>query len=193
MSQQTMPPPPADADIVNQRMTNGYGITTSMYSVTAVGHADFSTKATNGRVQEKACVLNKRFHNPSRKNLHMQTAYPETVAKLQPLRGDLTRATTPPQLKERDPAKRKTRGEERQIPFEETNPEETRTRHGLTVRTKGEREGNKKHMNECHIEFSAAPHYSPRGRPTEVPWGTALNGQPSRAPPPRRPAPYAYD
>ena len=67
------------------KVENGYGLPTTLYSITHLGHADFSTAATKGRVQEKACFVNKRFHNPSRKNLHMQVAYPETIAKLQPL------------------------------------------------------------------------------------------------------------
>ena len=104
------------------KVENGYGLPTTLYSITHLGHADFSTAATKGRVQEKACFVNKRFHNLSRKNLHMQVAYPETIAKLQPLQGDLSRAVTPPQLKEMDPTKRKTRGEERQIPTRRRTP-----------------------------------------------------------------------
>ena len=153
---------------------------------------DFSTAATKGRVQEKACFVNKRFHNPSRKNLHMQVAYPETIAKLQPLQGDLSRAVTPPQLKEMDPTKRKTRGEERQVPYEETNPADTRMRYGLTLKTKDDRERNKREMNRCQIDFSTEPHFSPRGRPTSAPWGTDTNLDAAREPPAQRPAPF-YD
>ena len=75
-------------------------------------------------MQEKACFVNKRFHNLSRKNLHMQVAYPKRL--LQPLQGDLSRAVTP-QLKEMDSTSAR-RGEERQVPYEETNPDDTRMR-----------------------------------------------------------------
>ena len=174
------------------KVENGYGLPTTLYSITHLGHADFSTAATKGRVQEKACFVNKRFHNPSRKNLHMQVAYPETIAKLQPLQGDLSRAVTPPQLKEMDPTKRKTRGEERQVPYEETNPDDTRMRYGLTLKTKDDRERNKREMNKCQIDFSSEPHFSPRGRPTSAPWGTDGNLDAARDPPAQRPAPF-YD
>ena len=174
------------------KVENGYGLPTTLYSITHLGHADFSTAATKGRVQEKACFVNKRFHNPSRKNLHMQVAYPETIAKLQPLQGDLSRAVTPPQLKEMDPTKRKTRGEERQVPYEETNPDDTRMRYGLTLKTKDDRERNKREMNRCQIDFSTEPHFSPRGRPTSAPWGTDGNLDAARDPPAQRPAPF-YD
>ena len=174
------------------KVENGYGLPTTLYSITHLGHADFSTAATKGRVQEKACFVNKRFHNPSRKDLHMQVAYPETIAKLQPLQGDLSRAVTPPQLKEMDPTKRKTRGEERQVPYEETNPADTRMRYGLTLKTKDDRERNKREMNRCQIDFSSEPHFSPRGRPTSAPWGTDGNLDAARDPPAQRPAPF-YD
>ena len=95
-------------------------------------------------------------------------------------------------LKEMDPTKRKTRGEERQIPYEETNPDDTRMRYGLTLKTKDDRERNKREMNRCQIDFSSEPHFSPRGRPTSAPWGTDGNLDAARDPPAQRPAPF-YD
>ena len=91
-----------------------------------------------------------------------------------------------------DPTKRKTRGEERQIPYEETNPADTRMRYGLTLKTKDDRERNKREMNKCQIDFSSEPHFSPRGRPTSAPWGTDGNLDAARDPPAPRPAPF-YD
>ena len=97
--------------ITRKREANGYGIRTSMYSVSHLGANDFSTKATLGRKMEKDALLYSKLHNVSRKDLHMQVFYPETVAKLQPPYGDLTRQTPPAALKNpRHPAAQKTRG-----------------------------------------------------------------------------------
>ena len=84
-------------------------------------------QATKGRKTQSDALVFGKLHNVSRKNLHMQVAYPETVAKLQPPWGDLTRKQTPQALKTFDPALAVTRGCERLEPYERTNPGMART------------------------------------------------------------------
>ena len=84
-------------------------------------------QATKGRKTQSDALVFGKLHNVSRKNLHMQVAYPETVAKLQPPWGDLTRKQTPRALKTFDPALAVTRGCERLEPYERTNPGMART------------------------------------------------------------------
>ena len=187
---QAMSRPPEDSweakcAATRARVQNGYGITTSLYSISHLGHADFTTEApaprgrrprrastrlgrgssrgrgacrdavrprgpppkesssvrppprrrrdpapaqaTKGRKTQSDALVFGKLHNVSRKNLHMQVAYPETVAKLQPPWGDLTRKQTPRALKTFDPALAVTRGCERLEPYERTNPGMART------------------------------------------------------------------
>ena len=91
---------------VREKVTNEFGVTTSKWSVTLLGHYEQSAaerverQAEQTRVHERdfksSIAINKQVH-PVKRELHMQKFYPGTVNRLQ--QGDITRKKTPEPLK----------------------------------------------------------------------------------------------
>ena len=87
-------------DITKARVRNGYGITTSRYSISELGYDDKTSDAVASRPKPPSNVhVYSKLHYPSLRSPHLQVCYPETVAKLQPPFGQLTRKETPSELK----------------------------------------------------------------------------------------------
>lgn len=148
-------PSPGGYDITKHREKNGYGIRTSMYSITHLGREDKATDATSGRSKSTDIAVFSKLHNASRKNTHMQVHYPETISKLQPPMGALTRKTTPNCLKAfGHPDMYKTRGSERvQIPYEKEFPDMAKTMLENTRRAESFRNENRARSTRAQISF----------------------------------------
>ena len=85
----------------------------------------------------------------------MQVHYPETISKLQPPMGALTRKTTPNCLKAfGHPDMYKTRGSERvQIPYEKEFPDMAKTMLENTRRAESFRNENRARSTRAQISF----------------------------------------
>lgn len=91
-------------DITKRRLTNGHGITTSLWSASHIGAeprpVPFQMPLSQYRAEAKRVSDDvKRRHDPSVRNMHLQKNYPETRKLLQPPRGSLTNYETPRELK----------------------------------------------------------------------------------------------
>jgi len=93
-------------DSIHTRVYNGYGMKTSKLSVTNIGMYNIEAAAISRReAQQKAELLRAamdeglrgKADHPSKRNLHFQKEYPETMQRL--AKGDLTRVKTPNMLK----------------------------------------------------------------------------------------------
>ena len=142
-------------DITKAREVNGYGIRTSMYSITQIGRNDASTSATSGRPKPpKESMLYGKLHNGSRKNIHMQVHYPETISLLQPPRGDVSRKELPHNLIAfGHPDMYKTRFTSSDMPFSKEYPAKAKTMISNTQLAKTQREGNKGRSTRCQWSF----------------------------------------
>jgi len=95
---------PGHGDITKRRLTNGHGITTSLWSASHIGAeprpVPFQMPLSQYRAEAKRVSDDvKRRHDPSVRNMHLQKNYPETRKLLQPPRGSLTNYETPRELK----------------------------------------------------------------------------------------------
>lgn len=143
-------------DITKAREVNGYGVRTSMYSITQIGRNDASTSAKSGRPKAPAATaaVFGMLHNASRKNVHMQIHYPQTIGKLQPPRGDVSRKELPHNLIAfGHPDMYKTRFTSSDIPFSQEYPAKAKTMISNTQLAKTQREGNKGRSTRCQWSF----------------------------------------
>ncbi len=114
-----------------RRVVNGYGITTSLQSITQLGaneHASASlAQYKAGAIAAEAAV--KQKHGPAIRSLHMQKNYPETRRLMQPPYGRLAVAETPRELKDVSfpPTNmHATKWDRHDKPFSETHPERSK-------------------------------------------------------------------
>tara|TARA_B100000475_G_scaffold116319_1_gene84819 strand:+ start:273 stop:767 length:495 start_codon:yes stop_codon:yes gene_type:complete len=150
----TMPPtktPPYD--ITKARVRNGYGITTSRYSISELGYDDKTSDAVASRPKPPSNVhVYSKLHYPSLRSPHLQVCYPETVAKLQPPFGQLTRKETPSELK-RFSGPVRTRGMRAEEPFEREFPSMAKTMAANTRLAEAQRKENHARSRICQISF----------------------------------------
>ncbi|CAM9210918.1 unnamed protein product, partial [Chrysoparadoxa australica] len=95
------------SNIGGARVTNGYGYSTSVLSASNIGLSDHSSIQRQATVSAQADAFKDdalfqmqqlKLKHPSRKVLHLQSCYPDTVKRLEE-NGKHQRKMTPPQLK----------------------------------------------------------------------------------------------
>lgn len=89
---------------VTRRVRNGYGVATSLQSVTNIGICPFQPRIKvcdpPGVVStETELQLAMLMHNPSRKSAFMQVSYPETIKLLQPVNKGARELSAPRRLR----------------------------------------------------------------------------------------------
>ena len=147
------PPKSSDGyDITKARVVNGYGIRTSMYSISELGYDDKASAAVSRPKPAANTHVYSKLHYPSLKNPHLQVCYPETVAKLQPPHGQLMRKATPQALKTFRGAVQ-TRGMSDNPPFEREYPALARTMAANTLLAEAQRKENHARSRLCQISF----------------------------------------
>jgi hypothetical protein len=113
-----------------RRVTNGHGISTSVFSVTHLGsHArppPYQMPVSEYRAEALAVSNNvKRRHGPALANLHYQKSFPETRRMCQPPFGRLSEMETPRELKDVSfppHNQHKTKWERKDVPFAKSDP-----------------------------------------------------------------------
>lgn len=95
---------PGHGDLTKRRLTNGHGITTSLWSASHIGAEPRPVPFQMPRAAYRAEAMRvsdavKRRHDPSVRNMHLQKNYPETRRLLQPPHGAGTHYETPRALK----------------------------------------------------------------------------------------------
>lgn len=119
-----------------ERVPNGSGIHTSCYSISNIGMAD--RRAPSASLPE-SFELAKLLHAPSLKNKHMQTHYPGTIAKLQP-------------VNKRPPPPVKSRGAPPPL-FQDEFPEQARRIAQESRQAYAARKANSVKSRRCQISF----------------------------------------
>lgn len=118
-------------DLSRSRVQNGYGIKTSLLSITNVGSQPRlpPSQITPAQYRSEAITISsqvKRRHGPANASLHLQKNYPETRRLMQPPYGRLSHQQTPRELKNVTfPPKNeshRTKWEKDEKPFAQTNP-----------------------------------------------------------------------
>lgn len=147
------PPKSSDGyDITKARVVNGYGIRTSMYSISELGYDDKASAAVSRPKPAANTHVYSKLHYPSLRSPHLQVCYPETVAKLQPPFGQLTRKETPSELK-RFSGPVRTRGMRAEEPFEREFPSMAKTMAANTRLAEAQRKENHARSRICQISF----------------------------------------
>lgn len=93
--------------MINERVSNGYGINTSKLSISMIGEHNIEAPARQARQRAQEVSVRHDFiadntqqkkTHPIRRELHSQSHYPVTVNRLQ--HGQVARLKTPPDLKQ---------------------------------------------------------------------------------------------
>lgn len=168
---------------LTKRTTNGFGVNTSQLSTSNLGiRAKAVNKHTDAFDRAAAEQHATAIHYPSRRSCHLQSHYPDTIVKLDP---------NVPKKRCPDPFAAVQKPPFEPESYERTVPAQAAARNDAYSTSYAARGRNAAKQHECHISWETKPQFHRAPEASPAPWAGPL--KPSKAPPERRPAPFAYD